>query len=82
VAAAVAQGRADWGLAIESVARANNLGFLHFQDERYDFAIPKRRRDRPAVQAFAELLAHPATRQQLQESGFALECHAASECRR
>ncbi|MCI0332402.1 MAG: molybdopterin biosynthesis protein [Planctomycetes bacterium] len=70
VAAAVAQARADWGLAIESVAHENNLGFLHYQDERYDFIIPKSRRERPAVKAFVELLAEHSIRQHLAELGF------------
>jgi putative molybdopterin biosynthesis protein len=70
VAAAIAQGRADWGLAIESVAVANGLGFLPYQEERFDFVIPKSRRDRPAVQAFLNLLAERATRQRLTELGF------------
>jgi putative molybdopterin biosynthesis protein len=70
VAAAVAQGRADWGMAIESVARANELGFIFYQDERFDFIIPKSRRDRPAVKAFAELLAAQYTRERLAELGF------------
>ena len=62
VAAAVAQGRADWGLAIESVASANDLGFLPYKDEHYDFVIPKARQERPAVKAFVELLAEQSTR--------------------
>jgi putative molybdopterin biosynthesis protein len=70
VAAAVSQGRADWGMAIQSVARANNLGFLPYQDEQYDFAIPKSRCGRPAVKAFIALLADPKTRQRLNEMGF------------
>jgi putative molybdopterin biosynthesis protein len=70
VAAAVAQGRADWGLAIESVARANDLGFSHYQDERYDFVIPKSRQERPAVKAFVELLANESTRKHLAQLGF------------
>ena len=70
VAAAIAQGRADWGLAIESVARANHLGFLPYQEERYDFVIPKSRRNRPAVQAFLTLLTDESTRQRLIEFGF------------
>ncbi len=70
VAAAIAQGRADWGLAIESVAVANGLGFLPYQEERYDFVIPKSRQDRPAIRAFVELLAEPATHQRLTELGF------------
>jgi putative molybdopterin biosynthesis protein len=70
VAAAVAQGRADWGLAIETVARTYNLGFLPYQDERYDFVIPKSRQARPAVQAFRELLGYESTRQHLSQLGF------------
>jgi len=72
VAAAVAQGRADWGLAIQSVAQANHLGFVPYQQERYDFVVPKSRRDRPAVQAFIALLKEPSTRRQLAELGFHL----------
>jgi len=70
VAAAVAQSRADWGLAIESVARSNNLGFLPYKDEQYDFVIPKARRDRPAVKTFVELLAEQSTGQHLAQLGF------------
>jgi putative molybdopterin biosynthesis protein len=72
VAAAVAQGRADWGLAIESVARANGLGFLPYQDEQYDFVIAKSRRERPAVRAFVELLAQQTVRERFLQFGFRL----------
>ncbi|MDX1948743.1 MAG: molybdopterin biosynthesis protein [Pirellulaceae bacterium] len=57
VAAAVAQGRADWGICIESVARQASLGFLPLAAEQYDFVIPCARLARPAVRAFIELLA-------------------------
>jgi putative molybdopterin biosynthesis protein len=70
VAAAVAQGRADWGLAIDSVTRANQLGFIFYQDEQYDFVVPASHRDRPAVDAFVTLLSQPLTRQRLNEIGF------------
>jgi putative molybdopterin biosynthesis protein len=70
VAAAVAQGRADWGLAIESVARTYSLGFIPYQDERYDFVIPNRRRNRIAVTAFVELLAKDSTKEHLAKLGF------------
>jgi putative molybdopterin biosynthesis protein len=62
VAAAVAQGRADWGVAIISVARAAGLGFLPLQEERYDFVVPRDRWDRPPVQAFRQLLEEEPTR--------------------
>ncbi|HUQ71608.1 MAG TPA: substrate-binding domain-containing protein, partial [Planctomycetaceae bacterium] len=70
VAAAIAQHRADWGVAIESVAVANGLGFVPYQEERYDFVIPKSRRERPAVRAFVALLMEPEMRERLAALGF------------
>jgi putative molybdopterin biosynthesis protein len=70
VAAAVAQGRADWGVAIEPVARAAGLGFLPLRHELYDFVAPKARRQRPAVQAFVALLADATIRAELARRGF------------
>jgi molybdopterin molybdotransferase/putative molybdopterin biosynthesis protein len=70
VAAAVAQDRADWGMAIEYVARDNDLGFVPYLDEQYDFVIPKARRERPAVKAFAALLAEQSTIERFSELGF------------
>jgi putative molybdopterin biosynthesis protein len=72
VAAAVAQGRADWGVAISTVAADAGLGFLPMQEERFDFAVPAARWDRPAVRAFRDLLADPAARAALSERGFFL----------
>ncbi len=69
VAAAVAQGRADWGVAIESAAKSLGLGFAPYQAEHYDFVIPKSRQDRPAVQAFVDLLSQPETKRQLASYG-------------
>ncbi len=57
VAAAVAQGRADWGVTIETVARQAGLAFRPLRSERYDFAIPEQRWERPAVVEFRKLLA-------------------------
>jgi putative molybdopterin biosynthesis protein len=70
VVAAVAQGRADWGLAIATVARDAGLGFLPFRPEQYDFIIPGGRLDRPAVSAFRNLLEQPQTREALAARGF------------
>jgi len=70
VVAAVSQGRADWGVAIERVARELDLGFLPLQEERFDFVVPKSRRDRPPVQAFRDLLTLPETIRGLKEMGF------------
>ena len=52
VAAAVAQSRADWGVAIAPVARMFGLGFLPIAPEEYDFLLLEARRERPAVWAF------------------------------
>jgi putative molybdopterin biosynthesis protein len=71
VAAAVAQGRADWGVAIETVARDYGLGFLPLAEEHYDFAVPEARRGRAVVAAFAALLAEEGTARMLRELGFA-----------
>jgi putative molybdopterin biosynthesis protein len=70
VVAAVAQGRADWGVAIEAVTRGSGLGFLPLQEEQYDFVMPKNRWDRPAVRAFREALNEPTVRARLHEFGF------------
>ncbi|MBE7419468.1 MAG: molybdopterin biosynthesis protein [Ideonella sp.] len=72
VAAAVHQRRADWGIAIDTVARQYGLGFIALQEEHYDFVVPKARAQRPAVRAFVALLAEPQMRQRLTELGFAL----------
>jgi len=73
VAAAVAQGRADWGLAIAPVAALYGLAFLPVRQERYDFAIPESRWDRPAVAAFRDTLVRPEVRRALTDLGFLLD---------
>jgi putative molybdopterin biosynthesis protein len=70
VAAAIVQRRADWGVAIETVAQRYGLGFLPLQAEEYDFVIPVRRFDRPAVRRFVALLEEPAVRAELARMGF------------
>jgi len=70
VAAAVAQGRADWGIAIETVAWRYGLGFTPVLDEHYDFIVPKGRLARPAVRTFCELVRRSDVRQGLSEMGF------------
>jgi putative molybdopterin biosynthesis protein len=69
VAAAVAQGRADWGVAIQSVAATYGLGFLRLSPENYDFLMVESRRARPAVAAFLKALADPAVRAQIAALG-------------
>ena len=69
VAAAIAQGRADWGLAIEPVAKLYGLGFLPVAPEHYDFLVADARRSRPAVQAFIDALRDEATRERIRALG-------------
>jgi len=65
VAAAVASGRADWGLGIEAVAVAYDLGFAPLKDEEYDFLSLRKRLEREPVQAFLEVLRSPRFRMAL-----------------
>jgi putative molybdopterin biosynthesis protein len=57
VVSAIAQGRADWGIAIEAAAKQNPaVGFFPIDDEQFDFLIPKSRLNRAPIQAFIKLL--------------------------
>jgi putative molybdopterin biosynthesis protein len=70
VAAAIHQRRADWGIAINTVAAQYGLGFIPVQPERFDFAVPTARLARPAVCAFRELLNDSGVREELRALGF------------
>jgi molybdopterin molybdotransferase/putative molybdopterin biosynthesis protein len=69
VAAAIAQNRADWGLAIAPVAKMYGLGFLPVAPEHYDFLLVEKRKDRPAVQAFLAALKDETTRARIAALG-------------
>jgi putative molybdopterin biosynthesis protein len=69
VAAAVAQNRADWGVAIDPVAQMYGLAFLPIAAEDYDFLLRLARRERPAVRAFLEVLRNKITRQRIRDLG-------------
>jgi putative molybdopterin biosynthesis protein len=69
VAAAIAQRRADWGVAIEPVARLYGLAFLPIAPEQYDFLLVEARRDRPAVRGFLEVLRDEPTRARIRALG-------------
>ena len=79
VAAAVAQGRADWGVAIRGVADQANLGFLPLTEEHYDFVVPEARTDRPAIRALQELLGREDVQRQLTSMGFLLSGDSVGE---
>jgi putative molybdopterin biosynthesis protein len=70
VSAAVAQGRADWGLAIKQAADAYGLGFIPLAQEHYDFALVTARAQRPGVQAFLDSLRSDETKAALSKLGF------------
>jgi putative molybdopterin biosynthesis protein len=66
----VEQNRADWGVAIESVARQYDLGFIPMQDEHYDFVVPKARLGREPVQRFRALLDDESVKEALRALNF------------
>ena len=69
VAAAVVQGRADWGVTLDTIAKRAGLGFLPVQEEQYDFVIPTSRANRAGVVAFKKLLEEPRVREALARLG-------------
>jgi len=73
VAAAIAQKRADWGIAIRSVAEDLRLGFFPIQDEEYDFILPKNRMERPEVIQFLSLLDKTKIRENLIKLGLKIQ---------
>ena len=72
VAGAIAQDRADWGIAIAPVAKLYGLGFLPIAPEHYDFLLVDARRQRAAMQAFIEVLRDEGTRDRIRALGMEL----------
>lgn len=70
VAAAVEQGRADWGVTLDTVARTAGLEFRFLQDEHFDFAVPESRWNRPAVASLRRLLDDGKVGDSLRRMGF------------
>jgi putative molybdopterin biosynthesis protein len=68
VVAAIAQERADWGVAIKQVADALGLRFIPLAAEHYDFAVLERSRNVAAITAFEEALSR--SQQALRALGF------------
>jgi putative molybdopterin biosynthesis protein len=69
VASAVAEGSADVGLGVYSAAHALGLDFIALGPEEYDFAVPRRFLELPALQAFLEVLNSRLFRERLEELG-------------
>lgn len=61
VAAAVAAGRAQWGLGIEAGARARGLDFVPLFRERYDLAIPVEHFESARLAPLLALLREPGS---------------------
>jgi putative molybdopterin biosynthesis protein len=72
VAAAIAQGRADWGIAIEPVAKLYDLSFAPIAPEHYDFLLRESARSRPAVAAFLTALQDESLREKIRALGMHL----------
>jgi putative molybdopterin biosynthesis protein len=70
VAASVEQGRADWGMTLDTIAAKAGLEFRFVADERYDIAVRADRWDRPAVAILRRLLDDPTARRRLADLGF------------
>ncbi|MFP6654223.1 MAG: molybdopterin biosynthesis protein [Myxococcota bacterium] len=72
VAAAISQGRADWGVTIQTVAEEAGLRFQPIQAEEYDFVVPESRWNRPALKLLRELLddQNSVLRKRLAANGF------------
>ena len=69
VAQAVAQGRADVGLAVATAARQFQLDFLPLMQERFDLAVWRRHAFEPPFQALLAFCATPAFRARADELG-------------
>jgi len=66
VVAAIAQRRADWGIAIEHAAYAlPEIGFIPISNERYDFVVKKSALGCAAVLQFKELIESAIAHKQL-----------------
>jgi putative molybdopterin biosynthesis protein len=63
VAAAVASGRADCGLAIAAAARALDLDFIPLYDERYELVVPSSFYSSALLEPLWATLANPVFQQ-------------------
>ena len=65
----MAQRRADWGIAIKSVARLYGLGFLPIAPEDYDFLVVESRRERVGLATFLDALRDGTVREKIRALG-------------
>lgn len=69
IARAIAEGRADAGLGLETAALAYGLAFVELRRERYDLVIPEVTLDRPQIQALRAWLELEETKQAIAALG-------------
>lgn len=69
VAAAIAGGLADAGVATQAAAQAYGLGFLPWVEEAYRLVLPTSFADDPAVGALLDLLRTPQLRSEIEALG-------------
>jgi molybdate-binding protein/DNA-binding transcriptional regulator YhcF (GntR family) len=69
VALAVAEGRADVGLGLETAALLFGLDYIHLAQERYDLVIPAENMGTPCVERLVEWLQSRAARRAIQALG-------------
>ncbi len=79
VALAIAEGKADAGLAVETVARQFRLGFVPLFRERYDLAIWRRDHFEPPLQKLLSFSRTPAF-QTAPRSSAAMRSPASATC--
>ncbi len=68
VAAAVAHGRAEAGIAIRTVAEQYGLDFIPLREEEYDFAVPAEKMQKREVQEFLAALRSAEFRRMLERT--------------
>lgn len=78
VAAAVMQGRSDWGMTLKSLVTGTKLGFVPYIDEHFDFLIRKDQLQKPAVKAFLATLQSESGTTALKKLGFLRRSSGAS----
>ena len=69
VAASVASGLVDAGVAVQSVASTMGLGFVPLEEERYDLVIPNHFLNQPEVQVLLDLLDRPSLHRRVEALG-------------
>lgn len=73
VAAAVAQGRADWGMTLDILARDLDLGFEFVQVEKFEIVVRNDCMNRPAVLALKKLLQDSGVQEKLRALGLIVD---------